>query len=94
MAKFRVYDSKTDALIVEGTPAECGAALGMKTCSFYSAIANSRIGYYKKFRFEDVSDKPTRLDEYKAAVAAWDEFVTPIRERFGIPVRHLGERKK
>ena len=94
MAKFRVYDSKTGDLIVEGTPAECGTALGMKTCSVYSAIANSRIGYYKKFRFEEVSDKPTRLDEYMAAVAAWDDFVTPIRKRFGIPVRHLGEGKK
>lgn len=93
MAKYRVYDGKTGDLIVEGTPAECGAALGMKTNSFYSAVAYSRDGYYKKFRFEDISDKPTKLDEYKAAVAAWDDFVTPIRQRFGIPVRHLGDKK-
>lgn len=95
MNKYRVYDGKTDDLVVDGTAEECAQALNMQVGSFRQNSYLSEQGEYKKYKIVayTVSD-PKIQSEYAEAIKKWDDFVTPIRERFGIPVRHLGEVKK
>ena len=94
MINYRVYDGKTGDLIVEGTSRDCAKRLGMSQNTFHATATHSRSGNYKKYRFEVVPDEPVLQTSDMEAIQKWDAFVTPIRERFGIPVRHLGERKK
>lgn len=95
MNNYRVYDGKTGDLIVEGTAEECAKAVNMRVGSFRSNAYLSEQGMYKKYKIVayTVSD-PKIQSEYAEAIKAWDDFVTPIRERYGIPVRHLEEGKK
>jgi hypothetical protein len=95
MNNYRVYDGKTGDLIVEGTAEECAKALNMQTISFKSNSYLSEQGKYKKYKIVTCDlPEPRMQSGYAEAIQSWDDFVTPIRERFGIPVRHLGEGKK
>jgi hypothetical protein len=65
--------------------------------SFERAAHKFRNGRYKKYRIYDVTDEYDEEFRRKTdadVIKAWDDFVTPLRKRFGIPVRHLGEEKK
>lgn len=94
MNNYRVYDGKTGDLIVDGTAEECAKALNMQVGSFRSNAYLSEQGMYKKYKIVacDVSD-PKIKSEYAEAIKKWDDFVTPIREHYGIPVRHLRAKK-
>ncbi len=48
---YTVYNNKTDfPVIVDGTAAECAAAMGLKTVgNFYNALAHVRNGSLKKW---------------------------------------------
>lgn len=94
MNNYRVYDGKTGDLIVEGTAEECAKAVNMQVGSFRQNSYLSEQGMYKKYRIVVVPDETVPQAGYMEAVKAWDDFVTPIRQRYGIPVRHLGEGKK
>lgn len=95
MNNYRVYDGKTGDLIVEGTAEECAKAVNMQVGSFRQNSYLSERGMYKKYKIVACEMFDSKIkSEYAEAIKAWDDFVTPIRERFGIPVRHLGEGKK
>lgn len=95
MQKYRVYKGDTDEIVVEGTSSECAKEMGVTRMSaFYDAVSRSRAGNHAKYRIEVVPGETVLQAGYMEAIKAWDDFVTPIRQRFGIPVRHLGEEKK
>lgn len=94
---YRVYSPK-GKFIVEGDAEKCADKLGIDMLSFERAAHKFRNGRYKKYRIYDVTDEYDE-DELRRktdadVIKAWDDFVTPIREYYGVPVRHLGEGKK
>lgn len=52
---YTVYNNNTDMpIIVDGTAAECAAAMGLKTVkNFYNTVARVRSGYLKKWTILD-----------------------------------------
>jgi hypothetical protein len=48
---YTVYNNNTDLpVIVDGTAAECAAAMGLKTVgNFFNTVARVRSGYLKKW---------------------------------------------
>ena len=84
---YRVYNPK-GKFLVEGTVAECAEKLGMTVSSFRDAAGKFREGRYKKYNIYDVTDEERTdiRDSDRDVIKKWDDFVTPIRERFGIPV--------
>lgn len=48
---YTVYNNKTDfPVIVDGTAAECAAAMGLKTVgNFFNTVVRARNGYLKKW---------------------------------------------
>lgn len=94
---YRVYDPRNGKFIVEGTVSECADKLNMTNDRFRKAAFEFKNGRYRKLNIYDVTDEYNKADiqkKYSDVIKAWDDFVTPIRERYGIPVRHLGEGKK
>ena len=92
---YRVY-SPNGKFIVEGDTEKCADKLGVDFTSFERATKRFKQGQYHKYRIYDVTDENRSLirDCDRDVIKKWDDFVTPIRERYGIPVRHLGEEKK
>lgn len=91
---FRVYNPVDGRFIVEGTASECAKKLGITEKSFRWAAERFKKGDYKKYNIYDVSNEreSTVRECDRDVIKAWDDFVTPIRERFGIPV-YRGEWK-
>lgn len=48
---YTVYNNNTDMpIIVDGTAAECAAAMGLKTVgNFFNTVVRARSGYLKKW---------------------------------------------
>ena len=92
---YRVY-SPNGKFIVEGDVEKCADKLGIDFTSFERAAERFKSGRYQKYRIYDVTDENrSGIRECdRDVIKKWDDFVTPIRERYGIPVRHLGEGKK
>ena len=93
---YRVYNPRNGKFIVEGTASKCADKLGMDIDRFRRVEWEFRKGKYKKLCIYDVTgEEEIGIRECdRDVIEAWDRFVTPIRERYGIPVRHLGEGKK
>ena len=91
---WRVYNPLNGKFIVEGTDIECAKKLGIAVRSFNDAARRYKEGRYHKYYIYDVSDEPENVDQKseRELIKAWDDFVTPIRERFGVPV-YKGGRK-
>ena len=92
MATYKVF-TKANKLLASGTAQECGEILGVsgKTVVTYArACRNGEACEYKV-----IADDPNlKVCGNAAAIKAWDDFITPIREYYGIPIRPLGENKK
>ena len=87
---YRVYDPRNGKFIVEGTVSECARKLGMTTDRFRRVAFDFKNGKYKKLNIYDVTGEKYNIKEkYSDVIKKWDDFVTPIRERYGIPVRRL-----
>lgn len=94
MRKYKVYSNITDEFLFEGTAEECAKFCGL-SLSWFKEVTND-IGVCCRGRYrvmevygtEDAKqEKQVSSDSSMAAAARrWDEFVTPIRERYGIPV--------
>lgn len=84
---YRVYN-QSGKYVVEGTDEECAKKLGITAKSFQRAAREFKRGGYKKYYIWDVSDEPENVDQKseRELIEAWDNFVTPIREKYGIPV--------
>ena len=84
---FEVYNHLGD-LIASGTATQCAERLGMKA-SYFKDIANlAEAGAYNKYRIVNTTPdvETSSYGEIKAAAQKWDDFMDPIRKRFGIPV--------
>lgn len=95
--KYEVYDKITGVLLAEGTARYCSEVLHVGGDTI-RAIAK---GKYNSQRFlveeqkQDLPDEEFEGDtSLKDAAMRWDAFCEPIRKKYGIPVRHLGEGKK
>lgn len=90
----KVY-SETGELIAEGTVAHCARAMGVTENALRSAVMYRPERHYKGFWLEaetvQKDDKPQWTTEEAAAIAKWDAFAAPIRQRYGIQV-HKGGR--
>ena len=74
-------------LLAEGNDRECAEQLGMNYNTFHTWLYKpDRVIPYRivALPFAAVEKVPT--PELAEAARKWDEFVTPIREAFGIPV--------
>ena len=94
--KITTVRRENHKFIVEGDAEKCSDKLGIDFTSFERAAERFKRGQYHKYRIYDVTDENRSLirDCDRDVIKKWDDFVTPIRERYGIPVRHLGEGKK
>lgn len=94
--RFKIYDMDGNP-IISGTSGECCKKLG---CSYNSLtrFAQTTIrGTNTKYEVIEIDPVERENKEgvdrrVKDAIKAWDDFVTPIRKRYGVPVRHLGEK--
>lgn len=84
---FRVYDTETGELVVEGTSRECSQALGVADETTRNSYHNTINGTYKGFRIEAISEDEARSDA--EAIMKWDAFCEPIRKKYGIPVKRM-----
>lgn len=94
MSKFlrlAVYDSK-DKLVMEGSVGECAKKIGVTPNAIRKSFERRRYARNKGYLILDIShETPCEKSEatmlgLQKAIADWDAVVTPLRERFGIPV--------
>lgn len=84
---YRVYDPDSGELLAEGTVSECAEKLGMTIDRFRMAAFEYSHGKYYKYDILNVTgSKDDVKKHHAAAIKAWDKFMTPIREYYGIPV--------
>ena len=87
--RYRVYDA-WDEFVVEGTARECAEGLGVAVKSFREMAAKFKNGKYKKYSIFEVQPEEVWKSDRDLA-KQWDDFVTPIRERYGVPVYKPGK---
>lgn len=85
---YRVYTPR-GKFLVEGTVEECAEKLGLTVRGFQDAARMFKRGRYKKYNIYDVTDEIRERN--RDVIKKWDDFVTPIRERFGVPVYRPGK---
>lgn len=87
---YKVYEISTGELLVSGGAEECAAFIGISKSWFREAAKEGLNLGQGKYQVEVTNkERPKRKDESKLtkeAIQKWDDFVTPIRERYGIPV--------
>lgn len=98
--RYRVYDS-WDEFVVEGTASECAAELGMKLKTFRNNAIEFKQGKYKKYSIFEVQREEREIENKKEIwksesdlIKEWDDFITPIRKRYGVPVYKPGKGDK
>ena len=86
--KYALYDMRSGERVFTGTSKECADFCGGSVPGFDSAFAHSRSCSYKGYKIQLVRSAPEKElgEPEQDAAAAWDAFVTPIREYYGIPV--------
>lgn len=89
---FEVYNTFGD-LIAKGNSSECAKALGISDVTFLHYAnelyaSTSRFKIVKTFQPE-VTLAKTR--ETAAQIKKWDDWATPLRDYFGIPVYRPGK---
>lgn len=93
--KYALYDVNTGKRVFTGTAQECVDFCEGTISGFATAYKCSRTCTYKGYRIELVKERPEKVEfgvAEKEAAKRWDEFVTPIREYYGIPVYRPGKR--
>ena len=81
---FRLYDIETGELFMEGSSKELGEALGVGKWAINQAFEKNMYPTYKGYSIEAVCSEVAKSDA--EAIANWNAFVEPLREKFGIPV--------
>ena len=92
MPIYKFYNSSGD-LVAYGSARECAEKFGISAGAVTARARACMSGESTAFRVV-VEKEPLKEGEKAALIKAWDDFVTPIREYYGIPVRHLEEGKK
>ncbi len=92
--QFRVFDNSGN-LIMEGTAKECSERIGICDSTFRDCAERSKRGGYGKYRIVQVSEDAEKeiSKDVVGLIKQWDDFVTPIREKYGVPV-YRGKEKK
>lgn len=85
--------------VVAGTIKECADAIGVAEGSLWHAIEKGRNRNYKQYQLKDITvyekdEGWMQKSENIKAARQWDEFITPVRERFGVPVYKAKEGKR
>lgn len=94
LRRFELRSMLTDELLFEGTAPECEKFCGTDPGKISNAYNNTKSKSYHGMRIvlvEESSEKDISSFRDRRAVEKWDEFVTPIRERYGIPVYKPGK---
>lgn len=92
--KYRVIDNITDKKIFEGSAKQINEITGASMSRICEAARDGRTICRGRYRIIDISgdrEKMTANNDMLSAAKAWDEFVTPIREYYGIPVYRPGK---
>ena len=94
VARWRVK-SKNTGMVFEGTTEECAKFVGLTPEWFkQSAMEFGRCGRGGRYEIEEIYGQPEHSNVSSSelqAIRKWDEFVTPIREKYGIPVYRPGK---
>jgi hypothetical protein len=86
---YRIIDNSTGEVVVEGDLQECADAVGyskswVKDCVY----CNDGVLGSGKYTAENFCVDDDAIEKHKGCadiIKMWDDFVTPIREAYGIP---------
>ena len=86
--RYRIY-TQDGSILFEGTAMECCEEIGICRSYFDNIVSRSQkedfVGRYRILVIEPPTEKELN-DERKRMCKRWDEIVTPIREKYGVPV--------
>ena len=83
--QYEIICNQTGKVVFTGDGKACGDWLG-KSSDCVRAAARRGINISgKQYRVRCLNDNRDLISEAEA-IKQWDDFVTPIRQRFGIPV--------
>lgn len=86
LVRYTLYDMYGDAAFC-GTSAECADYLDCTTKQFLWGYEK-----YRKYKQHRIERQITETDT--DWIRKWDEFVTPLREKYGIPVYKAKEGRR
>ena len=92
--KYRVIDNITDKKIFEGSSKQIHEITGISQSRICEAAREGRPIAGGRYLIIDISEDKEKMNvsgDMLSAAKAWDEFVTPIREYYGIPVYRPGK---
>ena len=85
LKRYQIFD-RDGNLVFEGTADECASRFDLTAPAIRSAAnLNYRISN-KRYSVVDCDSGKWRKDCTDEAIRSWDEFVTPIRKKYNIPV--------
>lgn len=85
--KYRAIATETGAVLAEGTALTVAKVLGCTENNIYDAHRNGRKIY---LRVVIEQDKEVSWSQQQAA-DEWEAFMQPLREKYGIPVKRMGD---
>lgn len=84
--RFQVF-GLNGLLLAEGNERECAEQLGVNYNTFHTWLHNpGRVIPYRIVALPVEAVEKVHTPELAEAARKWDEFVTPIREAYGVPV--------
>ena len=93
---YQVFDSIERKTVLEGTAKDVAKFIGTSVQYVASCAREQRPMRKGRYYIVDVTEavklKSAPSPNMLAAARKWDEFVTPIREYYGIPVYRPGKR--
>lgn len=95
--QYKVYSMSTGDLLAEGTARQCAERLRVPSDTIRAIGRGAYTSYVYLVEEQEQEKQYQELNGNSALIAAakkWDAFCEPIRKKYGIPVRHLGEGKK
>lgn len=89
--RCRLYLTSTDTFVFEGSPRECAEFIGVSHTHLLNYVRDGRKyicgGKYRIVTVDGWWEKELKLDGGDIrAIQAWDDFVIPLREKYGVPV--------
>ena len=94
---LHVYDTATDEKVFEGTSRQVSEFTGVSVGHVQNVALKNGTCAKGRYRIIDTGMHPEKqidASSCSAAIKAWDDFATPIREHFGIPVYRPGKEER
>lgn len=79
--RFRTLDGK---IVAEGTIEECAVQMGMSASNVKHKIYNPSDHDYLTVEEVGSCVEKQRDSKFVTAAKQWDDFITPIREKYGV----------